>query len=361
MLNRNKLFLSFLRIGLTGDRTYLSQLTLPIPWEEIYKQAQRQTVLGLVFDGIQLLPKDKQPPRVLMLKWFGVVMQIEKQNKRLNKGLIEIVSAYRAHAIEPILLKGQGVAQYYHNPLHRQGGDIDLLLGKQYDEANKLVSSWGVTLHPETSYHLAFSWKNVEIENHRIFVNFYHPRNKKKLKKWLCRHQTDRPSALSFGEFSVKTPSAQTNAVYLLLHLLHHSLQVGIGLRQVCDWTRLMIENQDKIDTLIFRDDLELLPIKRFACALASLSVRYLGMPSDVFPYDLSSKTIQEDGEFLLKDMLAVGNFGKDTRTWHQFSLGTFKGKIYAYLLAFQRQIRIARFCPSEVMAYPFQWFLSKI
>ena len=92
----------------------------------LYQSAKVQALLGITFDGMQTLPQELRPKRELYLKWCNALLQIEENNHILNQEIAKVYTLYRANQIEPVLLKGQGVAQNYRNPLHRQCGDIDL-------------------------------------------------------------------------------------------------------------------------------------------------------------------------------------------------------------------------------------------
>ena len=91
------------------------------------KMAKAQAVLGLVanealrcerLSGV-LGDEDK-----MRLKRF--VMGNLSTCNMLNGTLVSIVMELRKHGIDPVLLKGQGIAKYYPVPELRQCGDIDI-------------------------------------------------------------------------------------------------------------------------------------------------------------------------------------------------------------------------------------------
>lgn len=353
-------FLELLRCGLWGASPDEELFRTPVCWQDIYELARKQTVVGVVYDGIAALPKDLQPPREVILHWYGAVLQIEQSNKLLNERLIEVVEKYRAADIDCVLLKGQGVGQYYRNPLHRQSGDIDLFFHQDFEKANAEARNWeGVTFHEATAYHLGFEWKGAVIENHLVYVDFYSKRNKKALKAFLELVPLVGKEALSLKDFSVSVPTPQMNVIYLFLHLLHHFLQVGVGLRQVCDWLCLIKERGSELDMTIFEKSVDLLPVRRAMSALLYVGEKYLGLPEGSLPLD--TQTSNQDGEMMLRDILDMGNFGQDTVLWRSFRKGQYLKNTKAYLLALHRHTRIYRFCPSEVRAYPISWMKNNL
>lgn len=207
-------FFALLRCGLFGQAIDSSLFEGEVDWKSIMRLAREQAVPALVYDGITLLPKSCAPDRNVLLEWFGYVAYIEQGNKRLNDGIAEVVGRYNAKGIFPVLLKGQGIGQYYRNPLHRNAGDIDLFFPDGIEEPNRIASTWGgVSFHEETSHHVAFTWKGVVVENHRSYFNFYAPSNQR---KW---NEVRRLVTLTDGETllldgcTIPVPSPQMNAL----------------------------------------------------------------------------------------------------------------------------------------------------
>lgn len=351
--------LALLRSGLWGEPADAALFPPGTAWEAIFAMSKRQTVRAIAFDGLTTLPKALQPPKPLLMKWYVHVLQTEDKARRLNKAVRETYEALRHADVEPTLLKGQGVAQCYPRPHHRQSGDIDIFTGPCYGKVNTLLLRLGATDAKETTWHCSFSWHGAVVENHRSYVAFNHLRNIRLFRAWAAR-QTQRSTERIDG-FPVTVFTPQTNAIYLFMHIFHHFLWQGVGLRQVADWAMLLVSRRDLIDAALLRADLERLPIRRGACAFAYVCVRHLGMPPDAFPFDLTSPRVQRDGEFVMADILRMGNFGHDTDMMRSFDQGSLRGRLRAYRLAVARFVRIFRFCPSEVMAYPLVFLLRKV
>ena len=74
-------FFALMRAGLWEKEIRL----LPyqdIQWQNVYRLAAEQSVLGLVLAGLE--HSDLKPPQKLLLQWIGEVQIIEKQNKDMN-------------------------------------------------------------------------------------------------------------------------------------------------------------------------------------------------------------------------------------------------------------------------------------
>ena len=106
-------------------------------WGRVMSLAKSQAMMGHVGD---VLLKHSQVLKVFspmgLEKLQEMPLNIMAMHTTLNNTLILIVKTLRDNGIEPVLLKGQGLAQYYPEPLLRQCGDIDLYVGEEnYEKA----------------------------------------------------------------------------------------------------------------------------------------------------------------------------------------------------------------------------------
>ena len=47
-------------------------------WKTIYELAKKQTLTGILLEGIKKLPKEQCPPKQVLLQWFTNVENIRK-------------------------------------------------------------------------------------------------------------------------------------------------------------------------------------------------------------------------------------------------------------------------------------------
>lgn len=357
-----KQFLDLVRLG-TSDCTEIPEsLSFDIDWNEVYSNAKNQTMVGVVFEAIKKIPQIKKPEIELFLKWFGQAKIISNLNNNINERVKEVVEKYRREGIDAVLLKGQGLAMYYPNPASRQPGDIDLYFFDKYDEANKIAAGWeGVEFLPDTSYHRAFFYNGIEVENHLVYVDFYNKRNRKAWKEIEQKISLTGSEELELDGFKVKVPLPQINVIYVFLHSMHHMLQVGIGLRQVCDWVCLWRKRHKEVDPELFRYCIKKLRIERSITAMAYVAEEYLGLEKGIIPLDTLTKRARKDGEMIIRDIMASGNFGQNTEIMKGFERNKHLKNLKSYYLAFARQMKLLKLYPSEVIAYPQEWFKQKL
>ena len=358
-------FLALLSAGL-GNETFDKELFVNVDWHKIASIAKSQTVLNIILDGLTSQNTVK-PDRLTLMEWVGLQRAIEAENDRQNLAVTDVIKKYRAAGLDPILLKGQSVAIYYDNPSHRQPGDIDLYFPDGYERANALAESWtNAVKHEETIYHKSYTVKGIELENHKEYVLFYSKRNEERWGYVINELLKDCTESfllrLNNGEESyIKTFNPQMNAIYLYLHLQHHLLQTGIGLRQICDWACLWKKREKDIDKDLFLQIVDILPVKRCMTALTWIVVNYLGLDEGIIPLNIKTDIARKDGELLLRDILDSGNFGRSSGIMDGFVRNSHWNNLRNYTKALKRMIRLRHLCPSEVDAYIKYWILEKL
>lgn len=313
--NSQKTFLELLKAGLWGNGNPNILIDGTTGWQEVYRLATEQSVLGFVLAGLE--HSDVKPHQVLLLQWIGEVQMIEQRNKAMNQFVAELVEKMRAADIYAILVKGQGVAQCYVKPLWRPSGDVDLLLSEvNYKKAKELLLPLSSSNKNEERYsqHLGMNIGQWYVEIHGSLRTGLSARVDKEVdaaqdsvsiggnvRSW------DNNGTLVF------LPAPTEDVFLVCTHFIKHFYKEGMNLRQICDWCRLLWTCRDKIDVELLYKRLSksgLLPEWR---AFASMAVDYLGMPVEALPfYDerfkgKGSKLI----EFILKGY--SGNKVKDT------------------------------------------------
>ena len=99
-------FFSLLRSGLRGGAPDAALFPADTDWAALYDLSFRQTVVGLVTDGIHHLPAECLPPQEETLDPFlGDVMFTETRNGQLNRALPRLVKALAG--LRVAVVKGQ--------------------------------------------------------------------------------------------------------------------------------------------------------------------------------------------------------------------------------------------------------------
>ena len=238
MEKQHQIFFDFLKFCIGSESEIPSSLK-EADWKELYRIAQKQCLVGILFDGIQKLPPaEVGMSKDLLLQWMAESQMLEKANVRLNDAAIQISEWFRKKGFGTCILKGQGNALLYPNGLHRTPGDIDIWV----EGGDKRVISFvrSISPHEKACYHhIEFpSYKGVEVEVHyrpSFLLCFWHNR---KLQKYYERVKEEQFShRVMLGEQGeIVIPTVEFNLIFQLTHIYAHLMNEGIGLRQLLDY-----------------------------------------------------------------------------------------------------------------------------
>ena len=311
--NASALF-TLLQAGLWPKSDKQVTIDESVDWEEIYQLATEQSVLGIVLAGIDCLPNEQKPPKMLLLQWIGEIQLLEQQNKEMNCFIGDLIEKMRSAGIYTILVKGQGVAQCYERPLWRSCGDVDLFLSDDnYEKAKAFLAPLTQSVEKEYARekHLGMTIDSLVVELHGRLYSGLSSRIEKELDEVYYDTFFDgNVRSWMNGDTQVFLLALENDAFYVFTHILQHFYKGGIGLRQLCDWCRLLWTNRGKIDIKKLETRLKRAKLMTAWKAFAAFAVNYLGMPSEAMPlYDTSAKWHRKANK-ICNFVMKVGNFG---------------------------------------------------
>ena len=397
-----QIFFDFLRFCIGSDSEIPSSLK-EADWTELYRIAQKQCLVGILFDGIQKLPPTEVGmSKDLLLQWMMQCQMLEKANVRLNDAATQVSEWFRKKGFRTCILKGQGNALMYPNPYSRTPGDIDIWV----EGGDKRVISFvrSISPHEKVCYHhIEFpSYKGVEVEVHyrpSFLLCFWHNR---KLQKYYERVKEEQFShRVMLGEQGeIVIPTVEFNLIFQLTHIYAHLMNEGIGLRQLLDYyfvlcdfykvsqnfsnpsvslskgsstfspspsssgsedvtalrcsepLRYKVGGPSKVspdcagwDRLgVVQEELKELGLWKFAGAIMYIMQEVFGMPASWLIVPPNEKY----GKFVLNEVLEAGNFGKHDER-NRFG----KSKLGHNLQRVYRDIRLVRYFSAEALSEP--------
>ena len=104
------LFWELLRVCI-GMRKTLSQSFTDEQWNGALRLAQEQTVVGVLVNALEQLPKEQLPSRLILLQWIGMGELIVGNSDKLTKASIDTVKFFRDNGFACHILKGCSVAR----------------------------------------------------------------------------------------------------------------------------------------------------------------------------------------------------------------------------------------------------------
>lgn len=322
-------------------------------WKSIYEIAQKQSLMGIIFDGILKMSDatktkgDSMEVDInLLMNWMGICRQIEKRNHQLDEAVGKVTAWFEKKGFRSCILKGQGNALMYPCPAHRTPGDIDIWVSGKPSEVILFVHS--IAPKEKASYHhIDFPAINgIPVEVHYRPCYLQYPLFNHRLQQWFSR-KADKQflHKVRIEDEEVAIPTARFNVIYQLVHIYNHLFQEGIGLRQMVDYYFVLVNNDE---VLVIRDtlqrELKHLGLWKFAGAMMYVLHEILGLSEEkmIAPID------EKRGKMLLAEILNGGNFGQyDER--YGFGHSSFGHNIQRLC----RDLRLVRYYPAEALSEP--------
>lgn len=328
----NKTLLAILRTSLWGEplncNITVTQTLLKALHQQCLEPLVAQTLLKL-----QLSEGQKS----FLLQLVAATM---KQHLKVNAVLKDEILTYKNKGFNPILLKGQGCAYYYPNPVLRPTGDLDIYLGKQLD----------LKRYPKekSDKHYSYIKQGVHIELHKYVETLLYPWYNKQFQRLTKEYMAD-PRSIQFNGIGFQIPPIQFNALMIFNHLWHHFIGGGIGLRQFVDLALILHQDHDHIDKDTLKADLQAIGLFKAWQIVGCVIVDALGLPEAEYPF--YTRKYKKKGEALLRLVLKEGNLGS-IHNWGDTDTPTLKKKSTALRIKLKRCLWISSVSKTESFNY---------
>ena len=357
-----ELFFELIQVAI-GQRERLSRNPMNKEWTELDAMSSKQSLTGVVFYGVEKLPKEQWPAQDILFQWMGDVTLIENWNNMTSKACQTLCRQLENDGFQCCVLKGQANHAYYPIELRkrRNCGDIDVWTVPKNGRYKKddvknvlgyLRRKYELTglcwLHANVTHesgvpvevHFYPSFMNSPIKNRR-FLKYFH-----NIKECTCLKDID----------GIQIPAMKIDydVIYQMNHIYRHLIDEGVGLRQVVDyymllkaWSQEGEKDKDRVMQVVRH-----LGMGRFASALMYVLQEVFAMPDEWLLCEPSEK----HGRFLLNEIMIAGNFGHDDP--RMASLNVKEGHLgYQISHAWRRIKRNMRFFtsyPEEVFWEPY-------
>ena len=315
-----------------ADNVLFSKET--VDWQEIAKEALQQTVGILTFEAALSLPQNLRPPKEWIKKAFAFIETNRRTHLLVDRCAAEVVSKLKSEGIEGILLKGQAYARAYPRPDMRQCGDIDLYVGESnYYPAYEAVRNFGWK-HEEKflpqAKHYGCLNNGVRIELHRIAGQLSILSADNRFQQWSNNQLSITRHTIPISGERIIIPTPLFDIVFVFLHMYHHFLNGGIGLRHICDWTMLLHAHSKEIDIRELEQKLKDFHLMKAWSLFTPIAVDYLGLPESECPF--YSPEYKKKSNRILTYILKEGNFGRALIKSSLRPKGYLAGKAFSFL-----------------------------
>lgn len=352
-----------------GKPVRLSHTLSGKEWNEIFRLAKKQALVGIMFEGIERLPQEQWPLRNVVLQWAMMAESIKRRNRQTTDVCLRLTEALDKDGFDTCILKGQANHVYYDglNSEHSLGllricGDVDAWIWPKektkhpvksiidYCQSKKILLSL-CHLHAEVK---PVNGVPVEIHFRPSFLNA----------PWsnLCFQKLFKSAVFENKEIdecgTIKKLRVDYDLIFQMNHIYRHLLDEGVGMRQVLDFYMLLkaywkesLVRDELMDGSALKRHVKACGMGRFASALMYVLQKIFDMDSS----ELLCVPSEHHGSFLLEEMMLSGNFGHyDVR---MRTLEVKKGKLSYQLQKasrrFKRNLRFLSSYPEEVIWEP--------
>lgn len=314
MQKEQKCLLAILRSALTGE-------DVPLDGVDVLTLLREATAQAVVMPVCELLLEKG----VAGEETKSHLIQRLAGNAKVGYAQKELISLMEKNSFSYVILKGESAAAYYPKPELRSLGDVDFLIdpAEQDRVEQALLDAGYEKSHDGHVCHVVFKKPGSHLEMHFEPAGIPDGEVGKRVRVFL-RDAVFHYTLKDVGSGPFRATEDKYHALILLLHMQHHLLGEGIGLRHLCDWAYFVTAtwNADFWREVIpFLNEIGL---ARFAATVTGVCVKYLGAKGPNFGLQTEDSLC----DAVMEDVFAGGNFGKkDTTRSESFVLVSNRGK----------------------------------
>lgn len=317
----NKNFTDTLYLFACGARGIEPETDLNLlDYKEIYKIAKSQAVWETVF--LSLAKLNNKYPGVIPKDIFDqmnaeFILSCTFQYRR-HDFMHRLFKKFDEENIKYCVLKGESVARFYHTPIARVSGDVDMLADSQkLNLCLDIMKDAGFEIDEQERDEHHIECRHPTTGLVEVHTGMYTKRTEE-----VCFN-----NAVKYEEKYIKVTAedgTQYNAlgitdgfVFVFLHFVKHFISKGTGMRQLGDVLIYTEKNYESIDWKRVDALLEKLGFSEFFSCVISIGKKYFSFPENIFGDN--EKFDDELIEKVFDDMFGGGVFGHNDETRNGF------------------------------------------
>lgn len=366
------------KVGLTREQKILlylaarsisddpSSLVLPetdfegLDWGEIVTASNTQAITLATFDAVT--PYKKYIPEDIYVRWKNTAMSILQSDFSVVQAQVDLVDILNSQAFPYIILKGMAAGAYYPNPEIRALGDVDFLIdpSQQAQVESALLENGYQKSHGDHPNHVVFRKPKAHLEMHFEVAGVPYGWQGDAVREFIKNAVFEsRKREHDMGDFNV--PSDLYHGLILLLHMQHHMLGEGLGIRHLCDWAVYVNQTYTQaywMETLI--PFLKKIGLFTYTAVMTKTCATYLHNVCPDWAMGAEAETCAE----VIEDILACGNFGRNDEQRSKGGMlvsehgkdGTKHSRIYYLFKILHDETRGTKAVKKCCLLYPFAY-----
>ena len=274
-----------------------------VDWAQVMKMARSQAVPLCAYQALDAYKR--YVPQSVYAVWQKMATSVVLANLVNDKALSALDGLMGD--IPYVVLKGSAAAAYYPDPALRVVGDVDFLVDV---DQRQLVSDLLLANGYEKSFgdhanHWVFMKGKAHLEMHFEVAGVPFGEKGKMVNAYI-RPTITAPIIRHRPEGDFPAPDDARHALIILLHMQHHMLGDGLGLRHILDWVAFVNSTGTQAFWQELLKFLHSIGLRTFTAAITRLCVKYLGLSAP----DWLNEDLSDVADEVMGDILIGGNFG---------------------------------------------------
>lgn len=287
-------------LNLVSNNLFDTKKEIPaeLDYNKLLKESRYQAVVAVALNNLRLIKSTKC--RDAVLNCISTNALVSSQHTMLHNIMTDADIPYT-------VLKGASSAYYYPNPIFRNMGDVDFLVKREdVERATEVLKQKGFKPWEQNHIcHIVFRKDDIHLEMHFEPAGIPNGYEGNKIREYIS-DMIDKSTLVKNELCTFMNPSRFHHGLIMLLHMQHHLLSEGIGLRHLCDWAVFVNSFKGNEFELLFEERLKNVGLWKFTQNISLVASIGIGLPYRDFmgqDNDLAEKT--------LLDILSCGNFGR--------------------------------------------------
>ena len=360
LTREQKVLLNLMAIALETEQSLrLDEIELAsVEWKKVAKESISQTVVWTAFETVQ--PYRSYIGETLYEAWQVRAFSAVPLNIAVMESQQNLVKIMEEKGFPYLILKGTSASSYYPHPEWRLLGDVDFLIRPKDREAVEatLEDAGYKKWDSEHICHVVFKKENAHLEMHFEVAGIPYGKAGRQVREFL-KNATDSWQEKEQEGCVFKAPTDLLHGVIVLLHMQHHMLGEGLGLRHLCDWAAYVKQTyKEPYWEESFLPFLKKIGLFRYASAMTKTCAVYLGIPCPVWAESVDEILCKE----IIEDVFSSGNFGRKNGARAKSGMlisehgksGTKHGAVYNLAHTLHAQVCLQPYVKKFPPLYPF-------
>lgn len=325
-------------------------------------------VTALVYQGIANCADDPflQIPEKQMKAWQRAAKEIESGNRTIDIEISTLFSQMNHDRLRPILVKGQGLASLYPNPLLRKSGDVDIFFPYEShaQRANEWAKTVGEDIDDSEKWVMGYTINGVRVENHSRLAMLTNTIANVRLQAIIDGEiKCCDSSYVVINGYKVEVPPPTLNLLVILIRITRYILNDGISLKQLVDLGMFMRHEGDKVDFVKLQQWIDKLQMQEMMGLIGAVVIGLFGFSADELPF--MPERYNDDISTIVRDIFRMrGNHSEEWYFTQGKNIFVRTSNSTAMMWHLRRTGRYFRYYPSETVTnavYSFVHSLSHI